>query len=266
MKIFISADIEGVTAINNWDETSHGKHEYAYFREQMNREVLAACEGALAGGATEIVVRDAHNSTKNIDADRLPRQATLIRGWSGHPYSMVQGIDRSFAAVLMVGYHTRAGCQGNPLAHTMSPGYSEVRINGRPVSEFFLNALTCELEGVPTVFVSGDKSLCEEATSWQKKLTTVATTMHFGQTTQTLGHPEVLCEKIRAGVKSALHSDLLKQCHIPLPKEFTLEITYKEPHKAYRASFYPRARLLDDCTVQFQSPEYLEIIRAVQFI
>ena len=46
---------------------------------------MAACEGALAAGATQIVVRDAHGSGRNILQEHLPKQAQLIRGWSGHP-------------------------------------------------------------------------------------------------------------------------------------------------------------------------------------
>ena len=102
MKIFISADIEGVTGITDWAEADMAHADNAQFRERMTAEVMAACEGALQAGATEIVVKDAHWTGRNILAERLPRQARLLRGWSGHPYSMVQGLDRSFAAALSI--------------------------------------------------------------------------------------------------------------------------------------------------------------------
>ncbi len=47
MKIFLSADIEGITGVTHWDETEMGQAEYAAAREQMDAEVAAACEGAL---------------------------------------------------------------------------------------------------------------------------------------------------------------------------------------------------------------------------
>ena len=90
MKIYISADIEGVTGVTHWDETDLTKGEYNQFREQMTAEVVAACEGALEAGATEIWVKDAHDSARNIIAAKLPQAAKLIRGWSGHPFIMVQ--------------------------------------------------------------------------------------------------------------------------------------------------------------------------------
>lgn len=265
MKVFITADIEGVTGINNWDEAAFGKSEYNYFREQMNREVLAACEGALAAGATKIVVRDAHGASKNIDADRLPRSATLIRGWSGHPYSMVQGIDSSFSACLMIGYHARAGAAGNPLAHTMSTKNINVRLNNRPISEFVLHALACELEKVPTCFVAGDQAICEEVKTWSQNIGTVMTTRHLGQTTETLAHPKDVLTKIQEGVQKSLSADNRKLCHLNLNEQYQFEIEYREPHLAYRASFYPGMELINDRTVRLDTKSYYEVLRAIQF-
>jgi len=54
MKIYISADIEGITGIVNWDETDKSKSNYQKFSIQMTEEVKAACEGAMNAGAEEI--------------------------------------------------------------------------------------------------------------------------------------------------------------------------------------------------------------------
>ena len=40
MKVFISADIEGVNNIVNWDETELKSSEYQYFRKQMTEQGL----------------------------------------------------------------------------------------------------------------------------------------------------------------------------------------------------------------------------------
>ena len=52
-KIFISSDFEGTAGVTHWDETEHGKHLYEHFAQQMTREVVAACEGALAAGCSQ---------------------------------------------------------------------------------------------------------------------------------------------------------------------------------------------------------------------
>ncbi len=130
MKVYISADIEGVTGVTHWDETELQKDDSKVFREQMTAEVVAACEGALQGGATEIWIKDAHDSGRNLIASKLPKEACLIRGWTGHPFMMVQELDTSFSAVLMIGYHSRAGAGTSPLAHTMTGELAHVTLNG----------------------------------------------------------------------------------------------------------------------------------------
>lgn len=100
MKIFISADIEGVATTTLWPETEKGSEDYRLHAQQMTMEVIAACEAASEAGASEIVVRDAHEDGNNLDIWKLPENVTLIRGWSGHPYSMVYGIDPSFDAAI----------------------------------------------------------------------------------------------------------------------------------------------------------------------
>jgi len=114
MKIYISADIEGITGTTHWDEADKKNSDFKEFQEQMTAEVAAACEGALRAGATEILVKDAHDTARNIIASKLPREVRLVRGWSGHPFSMVQYLDETFHAVLMIGYHSRAGLDTNP--------------------------------------------------------------------------------------------------------------------------------------------------------
>jgi D-amino peptidase len=75
MKVYISADIEGVAGIAHWDEAGKKQPEYQEFRAQMTADVAAACQAAAAAGATEILVKDAHGSGRNIIADQLPETA-----------------------------------------------------------------------------------------------------------------------------------------------------------------------------------------------
>ncbi|MBN36183.1 MAG: hypothetical protein CMM46_15680 [Rhodospirillaceae bacterium] len=106
MKVYISVDIEGVAGITHWDEATIGQPGYETFRAQMTDGSAATCEGALAAGATDLLVKDAHSSGRNILPERLPEEARIIRAWSGNPLSMVEGVDEGFAAIAMVGYHS----------------------------------------------------------------------------------------------------------------------------------------------------------------
>ena len=96
MKVFISADIEGVATTLSHEDCRPGNPNYPYHCDEMTKEVLAACEGAMEAGADEIVIKDAHGPACNIDSKVLPPCAQIIKGWSGHPFLMVEGLDKSF--------------------------------------------------------------------------------------------------------------------------------------------------------------------------
>ena len=51
MKVYLSADIEGITGVTHWDEADRQSPDHKEFKEQMTAEVAAACEGALQAGA-----------------------------------------------------------------------------------------------------------------------------------------------------------------------------------------------------------------------
>jgi len=264
MKVFISADMEGITGTTTWEECDNKSPFYARFAEQMTREVLAAIEGATAAGATEIVVKDAHNSATNIDITQLPEHVTLIKSWSGHPYSMVDGIDASFDAVLFVGYHSAAGVLGNPLSHTMTGNPWTIKINGTYASEFMIYSYAAALEGVPTVFVSGDKNLCDAALLLHPGISAVSVKDGFGGTTINVS-PKLAVKQIKKQSETALKGDL-KAMIISLPKHYSVEITYKEHAYAMRKSFYPGVERVGTHTLKFETDNYFEVLRLIAFV
>jgi len=264
MKVYISADIEGVTGTAHWNETGKNNADYGEFRDQMTAEVGAACEGALNAGATEIWVKDAHASGRNIIASRLPQEARLIRGWSGHPFAMVQGLDETFRAMLMIGYHSRAGSDANPLAHTITGSVAHIRINDRYASEMLLHTYAASLVSVPLVFVSGDLGLCQEAESLNPSIITSAVKEGVGNSTNSI-HPGVAVEGIRDGAQTALQRDV-SECAIQLPQHFSIGITFRDHARAYRAGFYPGASLKDPHLVQFETDDYFEAMRLLLFV
>ena len=263
MKIFITADIEGVTGATNWDETDQTNRYYSELREQMTAEVNAACEGVLSAGASEIWVKDAHGWGCNLIAAKLPREVRLVRAWSGHPFAMMQELDASFDAALVVGYHSHAGSGGSPLAHTMTGNMTYFKINEQTVSEFVVSAYTAGLVGVPVVFLSGDEQLCRDAQAFLPNLTTVAVKSGSGDSTASI-HPHLALERIRAGVGSALKGDL-NESKVPMPAHFSVELGYRNHADAYRNGFYPGARQSGAHSVQFETDDYFEVLRFFAF-
>jgi len=263
MKIYISADIEGVTGVTHWDETDLGKGESGLFREQMTAEVVAACEGALQAGATEIWVKDAHDSARNIIASRLPHEAKLIRGWSGHPFLMVQELDATFQGLLLIGYHSRGGAGTSPLAHTMTGNITRMTINEQPASEFLIHTYAAAFVKVPVVFVSGDKGLCDEIAQFNPHIGSMAVKEGIGNSTVSI-HPDLAIAGIREGVSTALKGNL-SLCQVKLPDHFSVDIQYRRAYDAYHLGFFPGAIQTDDVTVRFENDSYYEVMRFLLF-
>ncbi|MBK8976129.1 MAG: M55 family metallopeptidase [Planctomycetes bacterium] len=264
MKVYISVDIEGVTGITAWEEARREHADYPPFRDRMAAEARAACEGALAAGAVELVVKDAHATGRNLLPDDLPAPARLLRGWSGHPLAMLQELDDSFDAVVLVGWHDAAANGGNPLAHTLSSQtFREVRVDGVRASEFRLHALAAAALGVPVVFVSGDAALCADARAFAPGICTVATTTGIGASTLS-EHPERVLAGIRDGVRESLQVEPTA-CLVTPPSAPLLEVSYKDQTLAYRKSWYPGAELADPTTVRLRAASMFEVMRFLRF-
>ncbi|MEZ4235466.1 MAG: M55 family metallopeptidase [Myxococcota bacterium] len=261
MRVYVSADIEGVTGIAHWDEADKAHPDYAWFRERMHREVAAACEGALAAGATAITVKDAHGSGRNLHPDRFPRPVSLIRGWSGHPYGMVQELDDRYDAVCFVGYHAPATSGGHPLSHTLTGKFARIELDGERLSELRLNATTARVHGVPTAFVSGDAGLCDEARALLPGAVVVPSGRGVGHST-VARHPDDVLDEIRAGVREGLAR---AERVAPPEGPFALEVRFRVHHDAYRASHYPGAEAVADDRVRLVAPTWDGVLRALLF-
>lgn len=265
-KLFISADIEGTSGIAHWDETEKSKaHDYDYFAAQMTREVCAACEGAHDAGAEEIVVKDAHDTGRNVNPRQLPEYAKVFRSWSGHPYSMMFGLDESFDGVVFTGYHSGAQMPGNPLSHTMNGRNNFVKINGELASELMMNSLTAASLGVPVYCVCGDKGLCDWMQSVNPNI--AAAPVSQGTGNGSLGvHPDVAVRMIRETVAKVIATKTKEECMFPMPGHFHVEVSFKDHFRAYNASFYPGARQTDAREVEFDSDDWFEVLCFTHFV
>jgi len=163
VKVYISADMEGVGGVVSGDQLSPSSFEYERFRGFMTNEVLAAIEGARAAGATEFLVSDSHGNGENLLIEKFPKDVQIVRSWP-RPLAMMQGIDDTYSAVLFVGYHTSTNNTQGVRAHTMSSAtLADVRLNDKSVPEAGLNAAIAGHFGVPVAMISGDESIVKEA-------------------------------------------------------------------------------------------------------
>lgn len=163
MKVYISADIEGVCGVVRPEHSTIQGREYPEARRLMTEEVNAAIRAAFNAGATYVLVSDSHNVGVNILPELLDHRAELITG-TPRPLSMMEGIDSdTFDAALFIGYHAKPGTQDGGIVHNFHSRVRDVKINGLSVGELGFNALLAGLYNVPVIMVSGDEVTIAEA-------------------------------------------------------------------------------------------------------
>jgi D-amino peptidase len=258
LKVFISVDMEGISGLINWDETSQGGPDYPLFRKLMTEEANAAIEGAMQAGATEIVVRDAHDSARNILPDLLRPEARLIREWNG-PLSMMEGIDKTFDAVVFIGNHARAGTPNAVLKHTMSLSLFDVILNGVRLPEAAWNAAIAGYFDVPVVFLSGDTAICKQIQEIIGPIETVAVKDGMGPAASMI-HPRKAQEMIQKGVAAGLRNLKAYKPYKP-SSPYKLEIVFNDENLARRASYIPGADRTGERSVAFTSSDFMDIVK-----
>jgi D-amino peptidase len=238
LKVYISADMEGIGGVSTWDKQSSPKGaDYEKFRKLMTLEVNAAIAGAYDAGASDVLVSDSHWDGQNIDPELLDRRARMVRAWP-RPLGMMQGIDDSFAAAVFVGYHASEGQANAILAHTdSSTRFFDVKLNGVTVPEAGINAAIAGEFGVPVVFLSGDQTIGQEATRLLGAIETAAVKIAGGFYSATMLHPEECQRLIREGVKRGVEKRRqLKPYKLARPVK--LEVTFKRTVDAEVASYF----------------------------
>lgn len=262
-KIFISADIEGVSGITSWAATEYGGKGYEKACRQMTMETAAACRGAVRAGYIP-VVKDGHEDAMNIDHEMLPKEAELISGWACTPLSMLAGIDETFDGILYIGYHSAAWTSSSPLKHTSEDYlYNWFKINDQYASEFTINSGVADQFKVPSLLLSGDVGICEEAKQDYPGIVTVPTKSGMGDATWNI-HPQRVVEEIEVAVYDVLSKPLPKAR--PLADSYTMTLCYKDFQRALKASWFPGVEKINDFTVSYTADSPTELARCRYFV
>ncbi|MGE5508047.1 MAG: M55 family metallopeptidase [Chitinophagales bacterium] len=260
MKVYISADMEGLAGVVSPSQLTRGSAEYEEARQLLLGEVRAAVAGASEAGAETIIVRDAHGSGLNLPLRELDARARYVLGVS--QADRFPGLDQSFTAAVLLGYHAMAGTRGAVRDHTMSSAdLQEVRLNGEPVGEIGLDAAIFGQFGVPVAVVSGDDKACAEARSFLPGVVALETKTAFGRHTALTLAPAAAVELIRLGVRDALRQlerTVPPAYRVDPPYELTLR--YLSADLLDRRSFDGRASArVDALTGVYRGENLLEV-------
>ena len=178
MKIYILADMEGISGIRKMEQVKRNSPEYVEGCRLMMEDINVAIDAAFSSGATEVVVCDTHGGGGQLQLERMDSRA-LYEIPNGHRF--MPSLDKSFAGLILLGHHARAGTLDGFLDHTMdSMAWFECKINDQIVGEVGIEAAYAGHYGVPVIMVSGDEALAQE--------------------TQTLLGEEVECAVVKWGI------------------------------------------------------------------
>lgn len=266
MKILISADMEGISGIVHPAETNPAGADYERGRTLMTAEVNAAVAGVLEAVPTAtVLVADAHGPFRNLLPEELDRRARLVRG-KPRPLGMLAGLDDDTDAVLLIGYHARAGGGPAVLAHTISDAVLDVRLNGRPYGEIGLNAALAGHHGAPVVLLSGDDTACAELRELVPAAATVAVKQALGQASAIALHPEEARDQLhRTAAKAIRRHDQIPLVRVPGPVH--VEVDLYAPYAVDLATLIPGVtRAPGARTVGYPAAGLVEAYRIVQLV
>lgn len=265
LKVYISADMEGVVGTVTGDQLGPGGFEYGRYREFMTREVVAAIEAAREEGATEFVVSDSHGNGENLLIEALPPDVTVVRSWP-RPLMMMQGIDDSFDAAMFIGYHAGTANPKGVRAHTLSSGrLADVRLNGRSVPEAGISAAIAGHFGVPVIMMSGDDAAVAEARQLLGDLEGAVVKWNYGFHSARTLTPDASVRLIREKVQAAIRRlETFQPLRLAAP--VTLDVQFKNYRPAELLAYLSTIERTDSHSVRFVGRDMVEVSRFLEFM
>ena len=261
MKLFISFDMEGVAGIVDWAQCGPPGQAYEEGRALLLGEVNAAIDGALAGGATEVVCNDSHGAMNNLNPADLHARAAYIAG-RHKPRYMMEGLDDSFDAVFFIGYHGSISGEPSVLSHTYNPSViSRVTLNGVECGESGINALVALGHRVPVALISGDQVTIAEGEPFFKQAQRVIVKRSITRFAASQVHPEEAREMIYAGAEAAVG----RLGSVPLPDvelPARLDVELQTADMAHVASWVKGVERTGTRSVRVMGDDPLEIYRS----
>ena len=265
LKIYISADMEGVVGVVSGEQLGPQGFEYTRFREFMTQEVNAAIQGAMAAGASEIVVSDSHGNGQNLLIEKLPNTVLVVRSWP-RPLGMMQGIDETFDGAIFIGYHTATTNLEGVRAHTLSSArLADVKLKGVSVSEAGLNAAIAGHFNVPIIMVSGDDAVVKETTALLGNIEGAVVKWASGFHSAKTMTPEASYQLIREKAQRAV-SRIREFKPYKLPAPIELDVRFKNYRPSEVLSYLSIVQRTDSHSIRFVGKDIIEISKFLTFI
>ncbi len=254
MKIYIMVDLEGITGVVSSERQARpGSDGYEEARRLLMSDLNAAIEGALEGGATEIVVYDMHYYGLNVILNELHPRAKIIMG-NPHVVPPELGLNGSYQGMMMVGYHAMAETKGALLPHTYALDMKSLYLNGVLMGEIGLEAAIAGTFGVPLIMISADSKGIEEAEKLLKGVEKAVVKYAISKEGAVCLPASTTKEIIRKRAKIAVERiDRFTPYKVSSPYEIKLE--FYERSSAEKASKISGVSRLDDRSIQLKGDD-----------
>lgn len=259
MRIYISADLEGISGVVDREHVSPTGKEYGRARKLMTGEVAACVRACLEAGAKEVVVNDAHGPATNLLIEDLPQDCLLITG-TPKPMGMMEGLTGDFDGAIFIGYHGQAGGQG-VLNHTISGRtVYEIRVNDQPHGELGLNAALAGYYEVPLLLVTGDEGPCDEAKALDTGTVGVKVKESRGRYAARCLSPERAQEAIGTATREALEGLQEGRRPVPfkIPGPVRMDLQFTDTSRADMAALVPGVTRVNSLVCSYTGKDYLE--------
>jgi D-amino peptidase len=259
VRLFIAVDREGVCGVVSEADTDRVGPAADAAVAHMRADLDAVLDGCFAAGAEHVVVCDAHDDGRSLQAADLRPGVTLMAG-SPAPHSMMQGIGAGLAGALFVGYHARAGARAAVLEHTWNYRVYSVHVGELELGEFGLGALLAGHFGVPALFISGDEATAAEATALVPPITATVVKRGVSRYAAELLPPDEARTRLRADAERAV-----REAGTRTPLEWSgdpLRLTFTRVQYCDLAERCPGVQRLDGRTLLLRGDSYDELFRA----
>ena len=257
MRVYISADMEGATGVTGPDDVFLGGSGYDRFRKLLTRDVNSAIEGAVEGGAHEILVNESHGPARNILIEELNAKAEMITGYN-KPLGMMEGINDSFDGAMLVAFHAMSGTKAAVMDHTMrGKEVINLRLNGRPAGEIALCSAVAGCFKVPVVLVTGDDKVAAEAKGFLGNIETVVVKEAIDRFAAKCTPPEVTAKKIHnAAMRAMRRLKDFKPYTVDTPARF--DVDFNSTAVAAAAALIPGVTREGPRSISFSSDNFLD--------
>lgn len=264
MKIYILADMEGISGIRKIEQVQPGGNEYwAEGVPLMEADIEAAVAGCREGGATEVVVADTHANGGQLRLSKMgPGAVYETPGADPAPHCMMPSLDKSFDGVILLGHHGMAGTLNGFLDHSFdSSRVFEMRLDGRPIGEIGIEAAYAGHFGVPVIMVSGDETTAAEAHDYLGDVETAIVKWGVGRNRARCLPIDEAHALVRKTAKRAVERAGSQGAFKPfVPKlPVTLEVTHYRSDYAEQAMFERWWQRVDARTVRREVTSLREI-------